>query len=188
MVFMTFRHSEIPRHISSQSPRHMAQAEPDADRMAALGQKAAAHADRNELPQAMASYQAALLIDDSCAELWCSYANLQRHMGLKDDAVESFEFALRNDPRLLAARFNLANLMFEMGRPLAAMEYYREVIRQSPDHMPAWRNLGKVHYACGDLPAAEACLREAMALAPLDHELPVLLGRVLREKEPAPQN
>jgi tetratricopeptide (TPR) repeat protein len=180
MAMMTFRHSEPPRH--TQWP------EPDDGQMAAVARKAAMHANRNEYPQALACYQAALLLDDARAELWFGYANLQRQMGLKNDAAESFEFALRIDPRLYAARYSLANLLFEMGRPLAAMEHYREVILQNPDYMPAWRNLGKAHFALGDLAGAQACLLEALERAPHDEELPILLSQVLREWEPAAQN
>ena len=180
MAMMTFRHSE--------PPRHMDWPEPDAGQMAALARKAARHANLNEYPQAMACYQAALLLDDSHAELWFGYATLQRRMGLKADAAESFEFALRIDPRLYAARYSLANLLFEMDRPLAAMAEYRAVIVQNPHYMPAWRNLGKVHYALGDLAGARECLVEALERAQHDEELPILLSQVLREWEPEAQN
>jgi len=116
--------------------------EPDPEYVARVARQAAAHASRNEYPQALACYGQALLLDDSRAVLWFNYANVQRTMGMELDAADSFEFALRLDPRLYAARYSLANLLFELGQPVAAMEHYLEVIAQHPDYAPAWRNLG----------------------------------------------
>lgn len=175
MALMTFRHSE--------PPRLMDWPEPDAGQIAAMVRKAGAYVSRGEYPQALACYQAALLLDDADAELWFTYATLQRRMGLKSDAAESLEFALRNDPRLYLARYTLANLLLELDRPVAAMEQYREVISHKPDYMPAWRNLGRLYLALGDLDAARVCLEEALERAPQDEELRILLSRVLRERE-----
>lgn len=153
-----------------------------------LARKAAALASHGERSQALTCYREALLLDDARAELWFSYANLQRDLGLRDDAAESFEFALRISPGLFAARYSLAKLLFELGRPLAARAHYREVIAQQPGYVPAWRNLARLHHAMGEFDAAEACLREAMSRAPQDTELAPLLAEVLRDRQDARQN
>jgi tetratricopeptide (TPR) repeat protein len=180
MALMTFRHSE--------PPRLMDWPEPDAGQLAAVARKAGAYVSRGQYPQALACYQAALLLDDANAELWFTYATLQRRMGLKNDAAESLEFALRNDSRLYLARYTLANVLLELDRPAAAMEQYREVIFQKPDYTPAWRNLGRLYFALGDLEGARACLEEALERDPQDEQIRILLSRVLRERELEAQN
>jgi len=180
MALMMFRHSETPRHTGG--------GEPDSNQAACVARQAATHASRREYSQALACYGQALLLDDSRAVMWFNYANVQRQMGMRDDAVESFEFALRLDPRLYAARYSLANLLFELGRPLASMAHYQEVIAQNPDYVPAWRNLGRLRFALGNLAAAEACLREAIRRAPRDTELAGLLEEILAESRRAQEN
>jgi tetratricopeptide (TPR) repeat protein len=162
--------------------------EPDPAFAAELGHQAALHASRDEHPQALACYQRALLLDDSRADLWFNYANLQRRAGMTEDAVESFEFAVRLDPRLYAARYCLANLLADLGRPLAAITQYQQAILQNPDYVPAWRNLGRLHHALGNLGPAHECLAEAIRRAPHDAELVDLLAQVLRQREAAAEN
>jgi protein O-GlcNAc transferase len=177
MSLMMFRHSE--------SPRHGGGGDPEGEYVDVLVRRAAAHASRNEDAKALACYARALLLDDSSAALWFNYANVQRRMGKRDEAIESFEFALRLDETLFAARFSLANLLFEQGRPLPAIDHYRQVIAQNPRYVPAWRNLGRVQQALGAFQEAERCLREAIQRAPHDYELLVALREVLRERESA---
>jgi protein O-GlcNAc transferase len=177
MSLMMFRHSE--------SPRHGGGGDPEGEYVDVLVRRAAAHASRNEDAKALACYARALLLDDSSAALWFNYANVQRRMGKRDEAIESFEFALRLDETLFAARFSLANLLFEQGRPLPAIDHYRQVIAQNPRYVPAWRNLGRVQQALGAFQEAERCLREAIQRAPHDYELLVALRELLRERESA---
>ncbi len=162
--------------------------ETDSEYIEEVARLAAARASNGEYAKALAGYREALLLDDTHAELWFAYANLQRQMGLREDAAESFEFALRVAPGMFAARYSLAKLLFELGRPLAARAHFREVIAQQPGYVPAWRNLARLHHAVGELDAAEACLREAMLRAPQDAELVPLLAEVLRDRLIAAQN
>jgi tetratricopeptide (TPR) repeat protein len=178
MSLMMFRHSESPRHGGGGG-------DPDSEFVNVLVRRAAAHASNNEDAQALTCYGQALLLDDSRASIWFNYANVQRRVGKRNEAIESFEFAVRLDETLFAARFSLANLLFEQGRPLAAMDHYRKVIAQNPRYVPAWRNLGRVHQSLGAYEDAERCLREAIERAPHDYELLVALREVLRERESA---
>ena len=89
--------------------------------------QAAFHAARGEQSQALRCYEMALLVDEGNAQTWFDYASLQRRMGLLEDAAESFEFALRQDPRMYAARFSAAQLMVELGRPLVALSHFAPV-------------------------------------------------------------
>jgi protein O-GlcNAc transferase len=180
MSLMMFRHSE--------SPRHGGGGDPEGEFVEVLVRRAAAHASHNEDAKALACYAQALLLDDSRAAIWFNYANVQRRMGKRNEAIESFEFALRLDEALFAARFSLANLLFEQGRPLAAMAQFRQVIAQNPRYVPAWRNLGRLHQSLGEFEEAQRCLRAAIERAPHDYELLVALQDVLRGQEAAAEN
>src|SRR6185295_11719964 len=98
-MVLTFRNSGSPR--DSMRP----QGQPaDADRLA---REAAVHAGRGENARALHCYQLALLMDETCAQTWFNYGMLQLRLGNSRDAVESFEFALRQNPDLFAARYAL---------------------------------------------------------------------------------
>jgi tetratricopeptide (TPR) repeat protein len=180
MTLMMFRHSEAPRHTGG--------GEPTPDSATSLAREAALFASRNEYRRALSYYGRALLLDDSRAVLWFNYANVQLRLGMKDDAIDSFEFALRLDPALFAARYSLANLLVDMGQPLAGMRHYEEVIAQNPTYAPAWRNLGRILCALGRLDQAEASLREAVRCAPHDQETAALLEEIMEEKRNPAEN
>jgi tetratricopeptide (TPR) repeat protein len=180
MTLMTFGHSEAPRHTGG--------GEPTPDSATSLGRQAALFASGNEYRKALSYYGRALLLDDSRAALWFNYANVQLRLGMKEDAVDSFEFALRLEPGLYAARYSLANLLIDMGQPLAAMRHYEEVVAQNPTYAPAWRNLGRILCALGRLDQAEASLREAARCAPHDQEVAALLEEIVEEKRNRAEN
>jgi tetratricopeptide (TPR) repeat protein len=175
-----FRQAEARRYTGS--------TETSAESVDCLAREAAAHASRSDYRAALSLYGRALLLDDSDAVLWFNYANVQRQLGQKSDAVESFEFALRLDSRLYAARYSLANVLFELGEPLAAMAHYEEVVAQNPDYMPAWRNLGRLYFAIGHLERAEELLCEGVRRAPDDREMALLLQDVLLERQQSEEN
>jgi tetratricopeptide (TPR) repeat protein len=173
----------MSRH--SEASRWGPPADADPQYVAEIARRAANHASRGEGAKALACYREVLLIDDGRADLWFNYGLLQQDMGLRQDAAESFEFALRIDPKLYAARYCLARLLFELGRPLASMAHYRDVILQTPGYIPAWRNLARLHHAMGDCESAGICLQEAIARAPHDQELATLLAEVERDRQAA---
>ena len=145
----------------SMPARDSGRPEPDPADVDRLAREAAMHANRGEDRQAMHCYQLALLMDETQAVTWFNYGNVQRRIGMLDDAVESFEFALRQDPDMYAARYSLAKLLFELGRPLVALSHFRLVTLQNPTYLPAWRHMVQLQWALGDLDSAEADVRAA---------------------------
>jgi tetratricopeptide (TPR) repeat protein len=155
--------------------------EPEAEDVRDLTRQAAMHAARGEHAQALRCYEMALLVDETQAATWFHYGNLQQRMGLTEDAVESFEFALRQEPRMYAARFCLAQLMVSLGRPLIALSHFALVTVDKPGHLPAWRNLIELQRMLGDLDAAAESTRRALQHLPGDGELAAVLAGLERE-------
>lgn len=158
-----------------------AMVERDAEEMRDLARQAAEHAARGERPEALRCYEMALLVDETQAQVWFDYGSLQLQMDLAEDAVESFEFALRQDPRLYAARFCLAQLLASMGRPLLALSHFALVTVDKPGHLPAWRNLIELQRSLGDVASAVDSTRRALQHVPGDGELATLLAELERE-------
>ncbi|MBC5767408.1 hypothetical protein [Ramlibacter albus] len=156
--------------------------EPDTEDAKDLVRQAATHAARGEYPQALRCYELALLLDETQASNWFHYGNLQQRMGLAEDAADSYEFALRQDPRLYAARFCLAQLMVELGRPLIALSHFALVTVDKPGHLPAWRNLIELQRRMGELDAAAESARRALRHLPGEGELAALLDGIEREQ------
>src|SRR3954469_2812152 len=116
---LTFNHSRPPRQ--SILP------EPDANEPVRLARSAAVHAGKGEIAEAMRCYQLALLMDESRADLWVNYGILQARVGQLNDALESFDFALRLDPTMYMARYRVGRVCYELGRPLEALANFRMV-------------------------------------------------------------
>ena len=156
--------------------------EPESEHARDLTRQAAMHAARGEQAQALRCYEMALLVDETPAATWFHYGSLQQRMGLTEDAAESYEFALRQEPRMYAARFCLAQMMVELGRPLIALSHFALVTVDKPGHLPAWRNLIELQRVMGDLEAAAESARRALRHLPGDAELAALLARIEREE------
>jgi tetratricopeptide (TPR) repeat protein len=176
MVVPTFRNSRFHRPAG--------QPEPDAGAIDRLVRQAAMLARRGDAAGAMRAYQLALLTDESRADLWLDYGMLQHRIGQLADALESFEFALRQDPGLYAAHYRLARVCCDMGHPLRALSHFRVVTQQRPDYMPAWRYVVQITWAVGNLAQAESLAREALGHEH-DAEIEAMLGRIAQERAEA---
>src|SRR4051812_37697237 len=98
-MVLTFRHSQPPQ--SSMFP------EPDPQEVIRVARQAALLAGAGDTAAAMRCYQLALLMDESRADLWVHYGMLQARVGQLNDALESFDFALRLEPDSYIARYRM---------------------------------------------------------------------------------
>jgi tetratricopeptide (TPR) repeat protein len=176
-MVLTFSHSRPPRQ--SVLP------EPDANEPVRLARAAALHAGRGEISQAMRCYQLALLMDESRADLWVNYGILQGRVGQLNDALESFDFALRIDPANYMARYRIGRVCYELGRPLEAVANFRTVTNARPAYAPAWRYLVQLTWALGDHEEADAIAREGLKHAVGDTELQSLRERIAKDRAEA---
>lgn len=156
-------------------------ADPDPGDVEILAREAAKLAGQGELARALGKYQVALLMDESRADLWFNYGVLQLRMGQVADAVESLEFALRQDQTLYPARYRLGRICFDTGRPLEALSHFHLVAQQRPGYIPAWRYIVQITWALGNLAEAEAHAREALGHAH-DDEVASMLERIVADR------
>jgi len=172
-MVLTFRQSQ-PSHLS-QLP-DIAPYEIDS-----MARQAAVLAGQGDLASAMRCYQDALLADESRTDLWVNYGILQARSGQFNDAIESFEFALRLDPTMYMARYRMARVCYEMGRPLEALALFRTVTEERPRYVSAWRYLVQITWALGNHDEAER-----LACAALEHahdaEMETLLERIRADR------
>jgi tetratricopeptide (TPR) repeat protein len=174
MVVTMFRNSQ------SHDPSLWPEADPN--EVSLLARQAASLAGQGDTTAAMRTYQLALLMDESRADLWFQYGMLQYRVGQPTEALESFEFALRQDPSLYAARYRLARLCYESGRPLEALAQFRLVTQQRPGYIPAWRYVVHITWALGNLEEAETLAVEALHHAPEDVELASMLAHIVEDR------
>ncbi|HUR90838.1 MAG TPA: tetratricopeptide repeat protein [Ramlibacter sp.] len=175
-MVLTFRHSQPPQSSIF----------PDADpaEVVRVARRAAMLAGSGDTAGAMRCYQLALLMDESRADLWVNYGILQARVGQLNDALESFDFALRLDPAMYMARYRLARVCFEMGRPLEAVAQFRTVTKERPGYIPAWRYLVQITWALGDHDEAQKLAREALSHAH-DVEIEAMVQRIREDRAEA---
>jgi predicted O-linked N-acetylglucosamine transferase (SPINDLY family) len=86
--------------------------------------------------------------------------------GQYEDAVASFQEALRLKPESASAHNNLGNLFVELGRLDEAVGSFRHALRYKPDFVSAHSNLGEALRRQGHHGEAAACFRDALAIDP----------------------
>lgn len=93
-------------------------------------------------------------------------------------AVNSFSKAISRYPEFVSAHNALGCAYFQLKENVSARDEFTRAI-QLDDHLSSsYLNLGRVNLALGQLPAAEAALNKAFAIAPMDVNLPLVLGYV----------
>ncbi|MEZ6015917.1 MAG: tetratricopeptide repeat protein [Planctomycetota bacterium] len=115
-----------------------------------------------------------------------AYFRLRRY----DDAVYVYERFLRHAPEELLKTRHLAHALHSLGRDAEARAHYLAVLARPAERgglagaarANALRGLGLTLRELGELTEARAALLEARALAPLDNEVHLALGRVDEER------
>jgi len=103
--------------------------------------------------------------------------------GKPDEAIASFEEALRREPRRLAALFGIGQAHQAAGRADKALAAYRREVESNPDSAYAHNDLGTfLSDTQGDLATAETEFREAARLQPDFAEAFNNLGCVLDDR------
>jgi tetratricopeptide (TPR) repeat protein len=103
---------------------------------------------------AMAEYQQAIQLNPGLIPAYNNLANLQEKIRLFNEAIGTYENALRIAPQEPLLHFNLAIIMEKQGHIPEAYEHYREYVKNSPNPKPqvvelvknydARRNAGKL--------------------------------------------
>lgn len=97
--------------------------------------------------------------------------------GRPQDAIKSYQAALRREPEHHEAWVNGAVVWDGLGEPGKAADWYRRALRAKPGDAPVQAALGELELRRGRLPEARAELDKALALAPEDPLALVARGR-----------
>ena len=130
---------------------------------------------------AATTYQKALRLDPSIAEVHFNLGSIYGHMGCTEDAIACYRKALSLKPNLDAAWFNLGFALQEQGQYTEAADCYRKAIAIQPGFFEAYGNLGVVLQKQGKLEDAVENYLKALQINPdpLGH---FNLGTALRDQ------
>lgn len=126
--------------------------------------------DAGRQPEAMASFERALVLDPDYGRALDNLGMLLRRAGRPDEARQRLERALVLDPEDAVAHNNLGALLLELGRPADALPHLERALAHEPDQPKATirRNLGKALVALGRPGEGLAELDQALRLQPDD--------------------
>jgi Flp pilus assembly protein TadD len=104
---------------------------------------------------------------EQTAEQWFTRALACEKDGkYSDEAVTSYEQALRLEPKMVEALLNCGTLYYEQGNFEQAAEYFRRAADSAPENSLAHSNLGSVLQELGHAEEARRHLRQAVQLDP----------------------
>jgi len=141
-----------------------------------------ASADPAALEQARTSCQRALTLNDQLSATRLTMGMIHRAAGEYQDAIISFESALKAQPDSPDAFRELGNAYAAAGRTEEAEATFLRAIRLRPDDWNAYRDLGVFYYGVGRLKESVAMLKRVTELTPDNYEGYRNLGGVYLKK------
>ena len=138
---------------------------------------AQAYERRGDLPDAIASYEAAVRAEPADAQLWNNLGNAYRRAGRRSEAYAALVRAVRVEPRLAYPHKSLGVFLIGEGRLDAALPELETAHAILPADVEVLGMIGAIHAEHGDRAAAAAAFAEARALAPHDRRLEALIAR-----------
>ncbi len=142
-----------------------------------------------DLTGARACLEAAIVKGFTDAVAYLEYARTLILLGERGAAEAQYRKALAAQPDLTAACRELGSVCLEAGRLEEAEQWFRETVRHDPGDGIGRRNLAQALYRLDRLAEAIATLDEAVALAPDQPDLQVMLATLhdLENDSPAAQ-
>jgi len=110
----------------------------------------------------------AIEIDDTVSEVHVSLGEIYRIRGRWDDAIATFNEAIRIEPRDVTAFIGLANTYTDMQDERMAEQAYQRAIGLQAGNWEAWNNYGNYLFANGRYRDAVRAYRKVVDLTP-DH-------------------
>jgi tetratricopeptide (TPR) repeat protein len=127
------------------------------------------------------------LADFKAGEAFAADIPPDRQQGMRDEAREDYQRALKIDPKCLPAHQGLARLYMAMEDYGRAAETYQKALQIAPKSGPLWYELGRCHNYQKNRGQALECLNRAVQLEPENRDylntLGVLLAQVGRYPE-----
>ena len=100
------------------------------------------HLNRNEYSNAINILKESIKRHGNFFEGLHDLGVAQAQLGLKDEALETFNMALSINNNSVSILFNIAKLLSELGNPNESIKYCDEVISLSPNFSEAWFHKG----------------------------------------------
>ena len=143
-----------------------------------------------DLAGARACLEAEIFKGLTDAVAYLEYARTLILLGERGAAEAQYRKALAAQPDLTAACRELGSLCFEAGRLEEAEQWFRETVRHDPSDGIGRRNLAQALYRLDRIAEAITTLDEAVALAPNQPDLQVMLATLhdLENDSPAAQH
>ncbi len=123
-------------------------------------------AARGERAAAIALLRRSLLLDPQRAVVWFNLAFVQQQEALHEQALHSFDQALRLDEKLDRACYGKALSLIKLGRADQAIVLLERTIELQPMSPYGWYQLAHVHCRLGDPDAARRVIRELSGFEP----------------------
>jgi len=127
-----------------------------------------AHAQRGDMPYAIAHLTRALDLQPEDANLHNNLANAYKALKNHDKAIQHYQKALLLDPNYAQAHNNLASIYALQNNYQQALKHYRAAVHAQPDFTQAHYNLGLLLLKHHELSAAQIQFANVLALQP-DH-------------------
>ncbi len=119
---------------------------------------------QGKIKQAVKSFQKALMIDPTVAELHLNVGMLLDQLDQKKEAITSYRKAVKLKPALTDGHYNLGITLQAQGELESAADSYRSAINNEPGFFEAHTNLGTILQAQGDLAGAVESYQKALAI------------------------
>jgi predicted O-linked N-acetylglucosamine transferase (SPINDLY family)/glycosyltransferase involved in cell wall biosynthesis len=131
---------------------------------------------------AQRSYQQILLRDPGQEMVWFLLGNVNRTLGLGEEAIVCFQEATRLKPEFAEALHELGLVQFQLGRVTEAVQSFRRALQHRSDFPEAQNNLAACLEKLGQKREAAAARRRSLELAPQRSDGYRNLARVLAEE------
>ncbi len=151
-----------------------------------LTKKALEFVQKDSLPQAEKLYKEAIKAgkdDKSNVGLYCSLALLQRQQKHYADAIDSYTFALKAQPKTTAILLKRASVYMEQGHDAPALSDYNEVLLLQPDNKEALTVRAYLLSKRGELDKAQADYNHLRLLDPNNFDARFGLALLAQKKQ-----
>ncbi len=105
--------------------------------------------------QSILAFEKSIKLDNNYSEAYNNLANVQKQIGLVDEALKNYEKSILKNKKNIQAYFNLANLFKYQKKFELAIQNYNKVIEIDSKFVEAYSNIGQIYATLGKFEEAE---------------------------------
>ncbi len=95
--------------------------------------------------QSILAFEKSIKLDNNYSEAYNNLANVQKQIGLVDEALKNYEKSILKNKKNIQAYFNLANLFKYQKKFELAIQNYNKVIEIDSKFVEAYSNIGQIY-------------------------------------------